>query len=73
MQQNLKEYITFHEALCFLTGITPILIELRSHAKCYYITRGNAHNGLHDAPKYYRKWSHPAEAVEIKDTCEGRG
>jgi hypothetical protein len=51
---------TSHEALCVLTGITPILIELR---KCYYITRGNAHNGLHDAPKYYRKWSHPAEAV----------
>ena len=33
---------TSHEALCVLTGITPIQIELRSQAKVYYITRGNA-------------------------------
>jgi len=63
---------TSHEALCVLTGITPIQIELRSHAKCYYITRGKAQDGLHDAPKYYRKWSHPAEAIKIKDKCERR-
>jgi ribonuclease HI len=59
-----------HEALCILTGITPIQIELRSQAKCYYITRGNAQVRLHDVPKHYRKWSHPAEAIEIKEKCE---
>ena len=30
-----------HMNLCVLTGITPIQIELRSQANCYYITRGN--------------------------------
>ena len=63
---------TSHEALCVLTGKTPIQIELRSQAKCYYITRANAQDGLHNVPKYYRKWSHPAEAIEIKEKCERR-
>jgi len=66
-------YLTIsHKALCVLTRTTPIQIELRSQAKCYYITRGNAQDGLHGAPKYYRKWSHPAEAIEIKEKCEKR-
>jgi ribonuclease HI len=63
---------TSHEAVCVLTGITPIQIELRSQEKCHYITRGNAQDGLHDAAKYYRKWSHPTKAIEIKDKCERR-
>ena len=60
---------TSHEALCVLTGITPIQIELRSQAKVYYITRGNAQI---DVPKYYRKWTHPAKAIELKERCEKR-
>jgi len=58
-----------HEALCVLTGITPIQIELRSQAKGYCITRGNAQI---DAPKYYRKWTHPAKTIELKEKCEER-
>ena len=58
-----------HEALCVLTGITPIQIELRSQAKGYYITRGNTQI---DAPKYYRKWTHPAKGIELKEKCEER-
>ena len=60
---------TSHEALCVLTGITPIQIELRSQAKVYSITRGKAQI---DAPKYYRKWTHPAKAIELKEKCEER-
>jgi hypothetical protein len=44
---------TSHEALCVLTGITPILIELRSQAKIYHNTKGNTQMGRYDAPKHY--------------------
>jgi ribonuclease HI len=27
---------------------------------------------LYDESKGYRKWSHPAEAIEIKEKCEGK-
>jgi len=60
---------TFHEAVCVLKGITAIQIELRSQAKVYYMTRGNAQI---DAPKYYRKWTDPAKAIELKEKCEER-
>jgi hypothetical protein len=39
-------------------------------AKFYYIARGNEQEGLYDAPKDYRKWTHPAEAIGIKERCE---
>ena len=58
---------TSHEALCVLTGITPILIELKSQAKVYYNTRGNTQMGLYDAPKHYGKWNHPADAIELEE------
>jgi hypothetical protein len=46
------------------------LIELGNLAKFYHITRGNEQEGLYDAPKDYRKWTHPAEAIEIKEKWE---
>ena len=61
---------TSYEALSVLTGITPILIELGNLAKFYHITQGNEQEGLHDAPKDYRKWTHPAEAIEIKKSAK---
>jgi hypothetical protein len=60
---------TLYEALNVLTGITPILIELGNQAKFYHITRGTEQE-VYDAPKDYRKWNHPAEAVEVKRKCE---
>ena len=60
---------TSHEALSILTWITPIQIELRSQAEGYYITSGNAQI---DAPKCYRKWTHSAKAIELKEKCEER-
>jgi len=65
-------HTTSHEALCVLTGITPILIELRSQAKIYYNTRGNTQIGLYDAPIHYSKGTHPADAIEPTDKCERR-
>jgi hypothetical protein len=53
-----------------LTGITPILIELGNLTKFYHNTRGNE-QGLYDAPKDYRKWTHPVEAIELKEKCDG--
>jgi hypothetical protein len=61
---------TSYEALSVLTGTIPILIELGNRAKFYHITRGNEQDGLYDAPKDYRKWTHPAEAIEIKKSAK---
>jgi hypothetical protein len=61
---------TSHEALCVLTGITPILIELRNLAQTYYNTRGNTQIRMYDAPIHYSKWNHPADAIELKEKCE---
>jgi len=41
---------TSHEALCVLTGIAPVIIELENTAKLYHITRGKNQDGLYDAP-----------------------
>jgi hypothetical protein len=44
---------TSYEALCVLTGMTPILIELESQANIYYNTRGHKKSELYDAPEHY--------------------
>jgi hypothetical protein len=54
------------EALSVLTGITPILIELENLTQMYHITHRNELVGLYDTPRDYRKWPHPAEAIELK-------
>jgi len=50
---NLKIAIAYrttsHEALCVLTGITPILIELENQANLYYRTRENEKNKQYDS------------------------
>ena len=61
---------TSHEALCVLTGMTPIHIELESQAIIYYNTRGKEKQ--YDAPKHYSQWNHPADPLEIKEKREGR-
>jgi hypothetical protein len=50
-----------------LTGITPILTELENLTQMFHITHRNELDGLHDAPKDYKKLPHPAEAIELKD------
>ena len=63
---------TSHEALCVLTGMTPIHIELKSQARFYHDTWGNTQKEQYDARKPYSKWNHPAETIELKEKCEGR-
>jgi hypothetical protein len=56
---------TSYEALCVLTGLTPIIIELESQARIYHDTRGNEKHEQYDAPKHYSQWNHPADALEL--------
>ena len=58
---------TSHEALCVLTGIAPVIIELETMAKLYHITRGKNQDDLYDAPMNYRRWPHPANVIELKN------
>jgi len=63
---------TSHEALCVLTGMTPIRIDLGSQAKIYHNTRGNEKSEQYDAPKHYSQWKQPADALQMKQKREGR-
>ena len=63
---------TSHEALCVLTGMTPVLIELEGQAKIYYNNRGNEKSEQYDAPKHYSQWNHPTDALMMKEKREGR-
>jgi len=43
-----KAYRTVsHEALCILTGMTPIEIKIEEAVQIYYINRGNINDKLH--------------------------
>ena len=63
---------TSHEALCVLTGMTPILTELESRATIYHNTRGNEKSDQYDAPKHYSQWNHPVDVLEMKEKRDGR-
>jgi hypothetical protein len=56
---------TSYEALCVLTAITQITTELENMAKLYQITRGKNPDDSYDAPLSYRRWPHPAKAIEL--------
>jgi hypothetical protein len=58
---------TSQEALCVLTGITPVIIELENAAKLYHITREKNQDGLYDTPMHYKRWPHPAKVIELKN------
>jgi hypothetical protein len=45
------------------------MIELENLAVSYHPQNGTGRRA-YDVPKYYRKWSHPAEAIELKDKCD---
>jgi len=52
------------EALCIMTGFTPIHIEIKLKAEQYKIVRGNRHNNLQiDNDKPSKKWLHPANRI----------
>ena len=60
---------TSHEALCILTGMTPIIFELSSISKFYNITKGRIRdpetNTSLDKPVNYKDWPHPSQKVQI--------
>jgi hypothetical protein len=64
---------TSHEALCILSGTTPINIELTARTKLCNIKRGRLeHNPVTtlDLPINYEEWPHPAEDIEAKTVTE---
>ena len=60
---------TSNEALCALTGITPIVIKAEEEAKIFNIMRGSNQNEI-DKDENARDWLHPEELVRIIETQE---
>jgi len=60
-----KAYSTVsHEALCTLTGMTPLEIKIEEAAQLYYATRRNTNDKTHfERDTGVRKWQHPADAI----------
>ena len=61
---------TSYEALCILTGMTPIITELRKAVQYYHIMRGQDPTIDPDVPKTYRTWSHPADGIDTEGKVE---
>jgi hypothetical protein len=60
---------TSNEALCTLTGITPIEIKAKESAKVYRNIRDRKNHQL-DHEIELKDWTHPADAVAISDQNE---
>jgi hypothetical protein len=62
-----------NEALCIITGLTPIHIKIKETAKLYKTVRGNRHKNLQiDHYKLPKQWLHPADRAIDKDTDNTR-
>ena len=65
---------TSHEALCILTGMTPIVYELTAISKFYSVTKGRIGdtegNPSLDTPVNYRDWPHPSLIVKVVEKSE---
>jgi hypothetical protein len=62
-----KAYRTVsNEALCVLTGLTPIDIKIEEAAQLYHLTRGNAKDKAQlDGDMGVKYWQHPAQTTII--------
>jgi hypothetical protein len=60
-----KAYRTVsNEALCILTGLTPIAIKIEVASQLYQLTRGNTkEEALIDCDMGVKYWHHPAETI----------
>ena len=56
---------TSTEALCVLTGLTPIIIKLQEIAKEYHMIKDP--NTAIDRPLEFKRWPHPADVPLIDD------
>jgi hypothetical protein len=60
---------TSHEALCTLTGLTPVVIKAEETAQIYLITRDRQNHQLdQEEPK---NWTHPADSEAACKTKKG--
>ena len=67
-----KAYRTIsNDALCILTGNTPIVIKAEETANIYRITRDRQNHQLeHEAEP--KDWTHPADSVRISEQNEAK-
>jgi len=68
-----KAYRTVsNDALCIITGLTPIHIKIQEMAELYKIVRGNRYKNLQiDHDKLPKQWLHPADRtidIDIENT-----
>ena len=66
-------WTTSNEALCVLTGLTPIAIKIEEMTKIYQLTKGSANkNELVDNDMEVKHWQPPADAITrmLEDTDE---
>ena len=59
---------TSSEALCILTGLTPIIIKVEEAAKLYDLTKGKGIQSNIDGKVEPKNWSHPADTVRLLET-----
>jgi hypothetical protein len=58
-----------NDALCIITGLTPVHIKIQETTELYKIERGNKYRNLqidHDKPP--KQWLHPADRTITTDT-----
>ena len=70
---NIHTYIhthTYIQALCILTGTTPIELKAEEAANLYRITRDKQNHQL-DHEVEPKDWTHPADSVKINEQTEG--
>jgi len=60
-----KAYRTVsNEALCILTGMTPIAIKIEEAKQLYHITKGNTNQEANvDTNMGVKHWQHPADTI----------
>lgn len=63
---------TSSEALCILTGLTPIIIKLEEIAEEYKIIKIEHEDHSIDTPLDYKEWPHPANIVTLEENYEHR-
>ena len=60
---------TSNEALCILTGLTPVVIKTEEAVKLYKIMRNRqSHEIEHEAQP--KDWLHPADSVRVTEQQE---
>jgi hypothetical protein len=63
----MKQKMASNEALCILTGITPIEIKVEETPKSYRIKRDRQNHQL-DHEVQPKDWTHPADTESVSKT-----